>query len=336
MRPSPSPRRSRDASRSGSRGLSSRPRGRWHRLRDLRAAARVRVRRHPRAGAALRGARLLVALALRPPLRPGAPGRRRRSKAGRSRPRCSRETERLRVGHLVLCNDVPPPGAAREDGHDARRDLGWSPRPRDRQRLLRARARAGRDPVGHVRGALGAARRDARDHHADVRRGAHDVRGQALPAARHARTCPRPVQQPRPPIHVGGVGERRTLPLVARYADVWNVPTYALGELDAQARRARRGVRAHRARPGDDPDVDRGGDGASPPDDAALAEAPAKAERRFAGARAWGCTRAATSARRPRSSTASASGRRARRHVVRVLHAPTAPPSRRCDCSPTR
>ena len=43
---------------------------------------------------------------------------------------------------------------------------------------------------------------------------------------------PGPVQQPRPPIVVGGIGEKYTLPLVARYADVWNVPTYALGELD--------------------------------------------------------------------------------------------------------
>jgi len=43
---------------------------------------------------------------------------------------------------------------------------------------------------------------------------------------------PGPVQQPRPPIIVGGVGEKFTLPLVARYADVWNVPTYALGDLD--------------------------------------------------------------------------------------------------------
>jgi alkanesulfonate monooxygenase SsuD/methylene tetrahydromethanopterin reductase-like flavin-dependent oxidoreductase (luciferase family) len=40
---------------------------------------------------------------------------------------------------------------------------------------------------------------------------------------------PRPLQQPRPPIYVGGVGERYTIPLVARYADVWNVPTYGLG-----------------------------------------------------------------------------------------------------------
>ncbi|MGB3353599.1 MAG: LLM class flavin-dependent oxidoreductase [Mycobacterium sp.] len=42
---------------------------------------------------------------------------------------------------------------------------------------------------------------------------------------------PGPVQTPRPPIVVGGVGEKFTLPLVARYADVWNVPTYALGDI---------------------------------------------------------------------------------------------------------
>jgi hypothetical protein len=42
---------------------------------------------------------------------------------------------------------------------------------------------------------------------------------------------PGPVQHPGPPIVVGGVGEKYTLPLVARYADVWNIPTYALDEL---------------------------------------------------------------------------------------------------------
>jgi alkanesulfonate monooxygenase SsuD/methylene tetrahydromethanopterin reductase-like flavin-dependent oxidoreductase (luciferase family) len=40
---------------------------------------------------------------------------------------------------------------------------------------------------------------------------------------------PPPVQSPRPPIHVGGIGMRYTIPLVARFADVWNVPTYGLG-----------------------------------------------------------------------------------------------------------
>jgi alkanesulfonate monooxygenase SsuD/methylene tetrahydromethanopterin reductase-like flavin-dependent oxidoreductase (luciferase family) len=39
------------------------------------------------------------------------------------------------------------------------------------------------------------------------------------------------VQRPHPPIHVGGAGERRTVPLVARHADVWNCPTYALADL---------------------------------------------------------------------------------------------------------
>jgi alkanesulfonate monooxygenase SsuD/methylene tetrahydromethanopterin reductase-like flavin-dependent oxidoreductase (luciferase family) len=37
-----------------------------------------------------------------------------------------------------------------------------------------------------------------------------------------AQLLPRPVQQPRPPIWIGGAGPRRTLPLVARYADVWH------------------------------------------------------------------------------------------------------------------
>lgn len=37
-----------------------------------------------------------------------------------------------------------------------------------------------------------------------------------------AQVRPLPVQQPRPPIWIGGTGPKRTLPLVARYADVWH------------------------------------------------------------------------------------------------------------------
>jgi alkanesulfonate monooxygenase SsuD/methylene tetrahydromethanopterin reductase-like flavin-dependent oxidoreductase (luciferase family) len=37
-----------------------------------------------------------------------------------------------------------------------------------------------------------------------------------------AQLRPMPVQQPHPPIWVGGSGPRRTIPLVARYADVWH------------------------------------------------------------------------------------------------------------------
>ncbi len=46
-----------------------------------------------------------------------------------------------------------------------------------------------------------------------------------------APSLPRPRQSPHPPLHVGGAGERYTLPLVARHADVWNCPTYALAAL---------------------------------------------------------------------------------------------------------
>lgn len=51
-------------------------------------------------------------------------------------------------------------------------------------------------------------------------------------AVRDLPNVPAPAQQPRPPIHIGGAGPKFTLPLVARYADVWNVPTYALDRLD--------------------------------------------------------------------------------------------------------
>src|SRR3989440_7599284 len=39
---------------------------------------------------------------------------------------------------------------------------------------------------------------------------------------RYATLRPRPVQQPHPPIWIGGSGPRRTLPLVAKYADAWH------------------------------------------------------------------------------------------------------------------
>jgi alkanesulfonate monooxygenase SsuD/methylene tetrahydromethanopterin reductase-like flavin-dependent oxidoreductase (luciferase family) len=37
-----------------------------------------------------------------------------------------------------------------------------------------------------------------------------------------AQLWPKPVQDPHPPLWVGGSGPKRTLPLVARYADVWH------------------------------------------------------------------------------------------------------------------
>lgn len=44
--------------------------------------------------------------------------------------------------------------------------------------------------------------------------------------------APQPVQRPMPPFVLGGVGEQRTLRIVARYADVWNYPRYPLGTVE--------------------------------------------------------------------------------------------------------
>jgi F420-dependent oxidoreductase-like protein len=41
---------------------------------------------------------------------------------------------------------------------------------------------------------------------------------------KHARCEPKPVQQPYPPFVIGGGGEQLTLRVVARYADIWNLP----------------------------------------------------------------------------------------------------------------
>lgn len=53
---------------------------------------------------------------------------------------------------------------------------------------------------------------------------------------RDARLLPRPVQQPHPPIWIGGSGPRRTLPLVAKYADVWHTWGTPNSLRDANAR----------------------------------------------------------------------------------------------------
>jgi alkanesulfonate monooxygenase SsuD/methylene tetrahydromethanopterin reductase-like flavin-dependent oxidoreductase (luciferase family) len=41
---------------------------------------------------------------------------------------------------------------------------------------------------------------------------------------RNARCDPKPIQKPRPPILIGGIGEKRTLKVAARWADHWNLP----------------------------------------------------------------------------------------------------------------
>jgi F420-dependent oxidoreductase-like protein len=43
---------------------------------------------------------------------------------------------------------------------------------------------------------------------------------------------PKPVQQPHPPLLIGGAGEKRLLRVVAEHANIWNCPNNVAGELD--------------------------------------------------------------------------------------------------------
>ncbi|HEY1734437.1 MAG TPA: LLM class flavin-dependent oxidoreductase, partial [Acidimicrobiales bacterium] len=97
---------------------------------------------------------------------------------------------------------------------------------------------------------------------------------------------PPPVQHPRPPVHVGGMGPRHTLPLVARYADVWNIPVYGLADWEEK----QLVLEAECAAIGRDPATIRRSHEAVlvlGEDDASVAEARARAERRYPGP-SWG------------------------------------------------
>lgn len=141
-------------------------------------------------------------------------------------------TERLRVGHLVLCANFRHPA-------------------------LLAKMATTLDVLseGRLEIGLGSGSVELEHHQAGLPWGTAADRSERLEETleivsrmltqevtsfdgRHFKVAdlpnrPGPVQRPRPPIHVGGVGPRRTLPLVARYADVWSIPTYGLADWEA-------------------------------------------------------------------------------------------------------
>jgi alkanesulfonate monooxygenase SsuD/methylene tetrahydromethanopterin reductase-like flavin-dependent oxidoreductase (luciferase family)/ribosomal protein S18 acetylase RimI-like enzyme len=148
-------------------------------------------------------------------------------------------TERIRLGHLVLANGFRHPAllakmaVTLDHASAGRLDLGLGtgsypeefarfglPFPADR---TRAEQLAEAVQVLRLLFTEDAPRFDGRHYRLDA-----------------APSLPRPVQQPHPPIHIGGAGERRTLPLVARHADAWNCPTYALGDLPRKLQVLRR------------------------------------------------------------------------------------------------
>jgi alkanesulfonate monooxygenase SsuD/methylene tetrahydromethanopterin reductase-like flavin-dependent oxidoreductase (luciferase family) len=139
------------------------------------------------------------------------------------------QTTQLRIGHLVLNNNFRHPA-------------------------LLARMATTLDIISHGRleFGLGSGSYEAEHHEGGFPWGSLKERSERLAEAleiitrmfsgqpttfdgqhyrvREVPNLPPPAQQPHPPIHVGGIGERHTLPLVARYADVWNVPTYGLAQ----------------------------------------------------------------------------------------------------------
>lgn len=140
-------------------------------------------------------------------------------------------TERLRVGHMVLCNQFRHPvtlakmATTLDQISGGRLSLGLgSGSIEDEHR----RAGLPWDSFGARSAQLGETLQILHQAFTDERvefSGTHFT-------VTDMPIKPGPVQSPRPPILVGGVGEKYTLPLVARYADVWNVPTYALHHIE--------------------------------------------------------------------------------------------------------
>lgn len=190
-------------------------------------------------------------------------------------------TEQLRIGHMVLCNQFRHPallaemattldhiaagrfqfgiGSGSIEDEHRRAGLPWGSFAERSERLA--------ETLEIITQAFDNGRIDVAGKHYQVR---------DLPVT------PGPGERVRPPIVIGGVGEKYTLPLVARYADVWNVPTYALGELQQKADT----LRAICADVGRDPDsivLSVEMVMALAPDDASLPEVRQLAEKRFGG-----------------------------------------------------
>jgi alkanesulfonate monooxygenase SsuD/methylene tetrahydromethanopterin reductase-like flavin-dependent oxidoreductase (luciferase family) len=192
------------------------------------------------------------------------------------------ETERLRVGHLVTCNNFRHP-------------------------VLTAKMAATLDAVSGGRFVLGMGSGSVKPEHDatglpwgsfDERTGrlaesleivTRMLRGETVThAGRHYAVTEVPgLPAPREPIPlVLGGGGAKTLDLVARYADWWNCPTYNLDDLEGRIA----ALRAACETVGRDPSTVRvtmESVLALAPDERSLPEVRAKAERRFPGP-GWG------------------------------------------------
>lgn len=139
-------------------------------------------------------------------------------------------TTRLRVGHLVMCNNFRHPAVLAKMAttldhiSGGRLELGLGSGSIESEHLeaglpwgtVRERSERFGEALEIITRMFASPRSTFEGQHYSV----HDLAN-----------VPGPVQDPRPPIHIGGAGPKLTLPLVARYADAWNVPTYALDRI---------------------------------------------------------------------------------------------------------
>jgi len=149
-------------------------------------------------------------------------------------------TERVRIGHMVLCNQFRHPvllakSAASLDvlsGGRVELGLGWGSVPEEM-----AAFGLGNEPAAVRAGRL-AETLEILDLLFSGERVDYSGRYYQL---KQAIARPRPVQK-RIPIHIGGAGKKLTLPLAAKHADWWNCVSYGVAkfaELAPLARPAR-------------------------------------------------------------------------------------------------
>jgi len=140
-------------------------------------------------------------------------------------------TSTIRIGHLVTCDPFRHPAvlakmAATVDGVSGGRlelGLGWGS----------VEAELASFGIGQGSPRERAARLDESIRVLDLMFSGEpfDFAGRYF-RLRDAIGRPRPVQQPRPPLHVGGAGTRLTMPIVREHADWWNCPSTAVDRLD--------------------------------------------------------------------------------------------------------
>lgn len=195
------------------------------------------------------------------------------------------QTSRIRIGHLVLCNNFRHPALLAKMAttldvlSGGRLELG----------IGSGSVRAEHDEMGLPWGAF-SDRSGRLGESLEILTRMFSGTPTTFAGKHYSVTdlpnLPPPAQRPHPPIHVGGIGAVHTLPLVARYADVWNTPTYGLKTWEE----TQRVLDAECAKIGRDPATIRRSHEAVlvlAVDEASLSEARAEADRRYRGS-GWG------------------------------------------------